>query len=208
MNHAVVHQAASLLLAYPGPDWPGHLDLVGRALAVVPAPPARLLLRFRDHVREQDTLDLAARYVTTFDRSGRRTLHLTYYTDGDTRRRGASLAEIKALYRASGWRPEEAELPDFLPLMLEFAARCPERGGPLLRGHRAALDLLSAALHKYRSPYADVLDAVRATLPQASARERRAVGEIAQAGPPSESVGLDLTPYPTVTQHSSQGARR
>ncbi|MER7134647.1 nitrate reductase molybdenum cofactor assembly chaperone [Streptosporangium saharense] len=205
---ALLHQAASLLLTYPGPAWPDTLDLVRRALPADRSPAARLLLRFCDHAAEQDPFDLASRYVTTFDRSGRRTLHLTYYTDGDTRRRGASLARIKALYRDGGWRPDEAELPDFLPLMLEFAARRPESGGPLLREHRAALDLLAAALHKHRSPYADVLDAVRATLPPATARERRTAGEIAQAGPPSESVGLDLAPYPTVTQHSSQGARR
>ncbi|GAA3129516.1 nitrate reductase molybdenum cofactor assembly chaperone [Streptosporangium carneum] len=205
MSRVVVRQAASLLLAYPGPDWPRRLDLVRRALAPLSGPETRSLLLFCDHAAFEDPLDLAGRYVATFDRSGRRTLHLTYYTDGDTRRRGASLAGIKALYRSCGWRPDDAELPDFLPLMLEFAARCPDQGERLLREHRAALDLLATALRKHRSPYADVVDAVRATLPAATARERRAAAETA-AGPPSESVGID--PYPLVPQPSRQGARR
>ncbi|MEV7006693.1 nitrate reductase molybdenum cofactor assembly chaperone [Streptosporangium sp. NPDC051022] len=206
MIRLVVRQAASLLLTYPGPGWPDRLDLVRETLARVPAPATRPLLRFCAYAESADPLDLADRYVATFDRTGRRTLHMTYYTDGDTRRRGVSLAAVKALYRSCGWQSGDAELPDFLPLMLEFAARCPEQGERLLRDHRAGLDLLAAALRKYHSPYADVLDAVRATLPDATARERRTVRAMAEAGPPAESVGLD--PYPTVTQQPSQGARR
>ncbi len=206
MIRTVIHQAASLLLTYPGPGWPERLNLVREALTPLPGQQARSLLRFCAHAASADPLDLAGRYVATFDRSGRRTLHLTYYTDGDTRRRGASLARLKALYRSHGWRPEDEELPDFLPVMLEFAARCPEPGERLLRDHRAALDLLASALRRYGSPYTDVLDAVRATLPSATAQEQRTLGALAEAGPPVESVGLD--PYPAFTQQPGQGARR
>ncbi|NUR90606.1 MAG: nitrate reductase molybdenum cofactor assembly chaperone [Nonomuraea sp.] len=162
-----VHQAASLLLSYPGDDWPDRLALVRDALGPLRAEPARLLGGFCAEAAALDPIAAAADYVTTFDRSGRRTLHLTYYSDGDTRRRGQSLLEIKSVYRAHGWQPEGRELPDFLPLMLEFAARVPRAGERLLRDHRPGLDLLLAGLMTARSRYCSVVEAVRMTLPAA-----------------------------------------
>ncbi len=131
--------------------------------------------------------------MTTFDRSRRRTLHLSYYTDGDTRRRGATLAAWKARYRAHGWECPPDELPDHLPLVLEFAAHCPGPGTELLCEHRAGLHLLHCALIKHTSPYAHVLEAILATLPQPTHDDRAAARSLATAGPPTESVGL--APY-------------
>lgn len=194
MSRPVVHQAASLLLRYPDHDWPERLRTVRAALEPVPGADVGLLLRFCDQVRETAPLDLAARYVVTFDRSRRRCLYLTYYTDGDTRRRGASLAQLKTLYRSHGWQPPEDELPDFLPLMLEFAARTPDLKASLLIDHRPGLELLRLALTSYRSPYADVVEAVCRTLPGASPATREAALRLARTGPPAESVGL--LPFP------------
>ncbi|MGI5327078.1 respiratory nitrate reductase subunit gamma [Actinomadura nitritigenes] len=70
----------------------------------------------------------------------RRTLDLTYHTDGDTRRRGGSLARLKGVLHEHGWEPGERRLPDFLPVLLEFAARCPDPGERLLREHRPGND--------------------------------------------------------------------
>ncbi|GII65729.1 nitrate reductase molybdenum cofactor assembly chaperone [Sphaerisporangium krabiense] len=195
-----VHQAASLLLTYPGADWQDRLALVRRALAPLRGAPAATLRGFCAGMATADPLELAADYVATFDRSARRTLHMTYYTDGDTRRRGGSLAEIKALYRAHGWRPDDAELPDFLPLMLEFAARCPRPGAELLRRHRPGLDVLQTALRRHRSPYADVVAAVAETLPPARP------GPAGPAAPPAERVGLD--PFPAAPAGSPREVRR
>ncbi|KAK1185966.1 nitrate reductase molybdenum cofactor assembly chaperone [Streptomyces sp. NBS 14/10] len=185
-----VHQAAALLLGYPDRHWPARLTLVRDALGEVTGPGTAPLLRFCAAVRDIPVLDLAARYVVTFDRSRRRTLHLTYYTDGDTRRRGGSLAEWKARYRAHGWAPPEDELPDYLPLALEFAARCPAPGTRLLSEHRPAIELLRMALADHDSPYAEVLRAVCDTLPGASPADRATALALARGGPPAEAVGL------------------
>ncbi|MFJ9850441.1 nitrate reductase molybdenum cofactor assembly chaperone [Streptomyces sp. NPDC101150] len=160
-----VHQAASLLLGYPDASWPQRVGQVAAAVGRLDGTAAGLLLRFCRETASVPLLDLAARYVTTFDRSRRRTLHLTHYTDGDTRRRGASLAALKARYRAHGWEPADGELPDFLPAVLEFAARCPEAGTALLDEHCGSLDLLLRALDDHHSPYAHVVRAVRSTVP-------------------------------------------
>ncbi|MFE9611232.1 nitrate reductase molybdenum cofactor assembly chaperone [Streptomyces sp. NPDC006012] len=185
-----VHQSAALLLSYPDDRWPSRLALVGESLALLGGPGTAPLRAFCEAVRDIPVLTLAERYVTTFDRSRRRTLHLTYYTDGDTRRRGGSLAEWKRRYRAHGWTPPEDELPDHLPLALEFAARCPDPGTRLLTDHRAALELLRMALEDFGSPYAHVVRGVCATLPGQGPADRAAALRLARGGPAVELVGL------------------
>ncbi|MDQ1015576.1 nitrate reductase molybdenum cofactor assembly chaperone [Streptomyces afghaniensis] len=207
MSTALIHQAASLLLLHPDRDWPRRLQLVTDALGGVPPAQAEPLARFCAAVTGVSALELSARYVTTFDRSRRRTLHLTYYTDGDTRRRGQSLLNWRELYRAHGWQPPADELPDFLPLALEFAARCPEPGRRALRDHRAALELLRLALHEHRSPYADVLEAVCGTLPGPSPADRAAALRLARSGPPTESVGLPPFPGRPTIPHVEEISR-
>ncbi|MEW2287530.1 nitrate reductase molybdenum cofactor assembly chaperone [Streptomyces sp. NPDC047841] len=192
----LIHQAASLLLHHPADDWPAVAALVSEELKDLPGRPAELLRTFCGSVSTAGVLELSARYISTFDRSRRRTLHLTYYTDGDTRRRGASLLRWRELYTTHGWEPPADELPDFLPLALEFAARCPEPGRQALQDHRAALELLRLALREHRSPYADVLEAVCGTLPGASPADRAAALRLARTGPPAEPVGL--LPFPAV----------
>lgn len=199
-SSAPVYQAASLLLTYPDPEtWPRRVDAVRTVLSDpavlhgLPAGCADALLRFCRNVDGVAPLDLAARYVATFDRTRRRTLDLTYYTDGDTRRRGGSLARLKGVLHEHGWEPGGGRLPDFLPVLLEFAARCPDPGEALLREHRPGLDLLRHALDAYGSPYTDVLLAVRDALPGPgpTAADRAAVRDLALGGPPVETVGLE-----------------
>ncbi|MGY6023988.1 nitrate reductase molybdenum cofactor assembly chaperone [Streptomyces spinosirectus] len=163
-QHRAVHQAASLLLNYPDQRWPAHRALVLESIGGLSGPAAESLRRFCRRTADVPLLDLAAQYVTTFDRSRRRTLHLAHYTDGDTRHRGASLAALKARYRQYGWVPSGGEPPDHLPAVLEFAARCPAAGRAVLHEHRGALALLAAGLAAEGSPYLDVIRAVRATL--------------------------------------------
>jgi nitrate reductase molybdenum cofactor assembly chaperone NarJ/NarW len=163
-QHRTVHQAAALLLHYPDQRWPARRALVLESIGSLSGPAAAPLLRFCRRTEDVPLLDLAAQYATTFDRSGRRTLHLTHYTDGDARRRGASLAALKSRYRQHGWQPRGGEPPDHLPAVLEFAARCPAAGRAVLHEHRGALGLLAAGLAAHGSPYLDVIRAVRATL--------------------------------------------
>ncbi|MFC4048742.1 nitrate reductase molybdenum cofactor assembly chaperone [Actinomadura syzygii] len=171
MTDRIVYQSASLLLCYPSDDWPETLSLVSRSLAAVRGAAARSLARFCERAAGTGTpLDLGARYVATFDRTRRRTLYLTYYTDGDTRTRGGRLASLKAYYRRHGWVGPDRELPDFLPLMLEFAARDPDAGRPLLADHRPGLDMLRRGLRAYGSDYEHVLDAVCAAVPEGRRR--------------------------------------
>jgi nitrate reductase delta subunit len=128
--------------------------------------------------------------VETFDLRRRCALYLTYYRHGDTRRRGMALLAFKTAYRAAGLAPSADDLPDYLPVVLDFAAVAPA-GAELLRRHRADLELLRRALHEAGTPYAAVLDAVCAQLPRLGRRDLLRVRAAQQQDPPTEEVGLE-----------------
>jgi nitrate reductase molybdenum cofactor assembly chaperone NarJ/NarW len=191
-HRVVTWQLASLLLQYPDEEGLGRLPLVERATGALPAAVRNPLERFLGHLRSTPPPQLAAEYVATFDLKRRCCLYLTYYAYGDTRKRGMALLRFKAAYRAAGLELRDEELPDHLAVVLEFAATGDPVGGRrLLVEHRAGLELLRLALADAGSPYADVVDAVSATLPGIGPRDRDAVLRLAAAGPPGEDVGLE-----------------
>lgn len=190
-RHAMAWQAQSLLLAYPDDHLPAYARLVRPALAQLPDEVAGPLRRFLDHVEATPLLELATDYVATLDNKKRCSLFLTYYAHGDTRNRGVALLRLKQTYQRAGFNLVEDELPDHLAVVLEFAAASePTAAMRLLCAHRAGIELLRLALRAERSPWADVLESVSATLPELRGDEATAVARLAAAGPPEEQVGL------------------
>ena len=204
-----VYKLCSLQLLYPDDDL---LDARGElqvAVAGLPrSPAAEALARFCDWWTGQGPLALQQHYVETFDLHKRCGLYVTFYGEGDRRDRGPALLRLKRLYRAAGLPLEGAgELPDYLPVMLEFAAHAPDgRGEIVLREHRAAIELVRHGLHERGTPYAHVLDALCLTLGESSAGDRARALKLAAAGPPRELVGLDPFAPPEIVP--STGARR
>jgi nitrate reductase delta subunit len=192
-------EAASLLLRYPSPD---VLDRDAEIAAVVAGLPSRLrepLQRFLAHRRETQPIDLEQEYVETFDTRRRSTLNISYYLYGDTRRRGVALLRLKRMYAAAGLLLESDELPDHLPVMLEFAALAPDGYGEhVLQEHRVGIELLLLSLRDGGRPHADVLAAVSAALPRLGLSQTRAVRRLAAEGPPDEQVGLEPFAPPEV----------
>ncbi|MBO0702229.1 MAG: nitrate reductase molybdenum cofactor assembly chaperone, partial [Candidatus Dormibacteraeota bacterium] len=108
--------------------------------------------------------------------------------------RGLSLLRLKRLYRAAGLVLDGSELPDYLPVMLEFAELAPDGvGARLLAEHRPGLELLRLHLTEIRSPYAHLLEAVCAGLPRLRLPDLEEVRRMLREGPPHEDVGLE--PY-------------
>jgi nitrate reductase delta subunit len=101
-----------------------------------------------------------------------------------------AMLAFKAAYRAAGYDPADDELPDYLPLVLDFAALHPQ-GERLLRAHRADLELLLRALRQAESPYAHVVEAVCSLLPAMRRPDLAAVRKAWADGPPAEDVGLE-----------------
>jgi nitrate reductase delta subunit len=187
----VIWQSVSLLLDYPDQDVLARTALLRSASRTVPASIGESLRSFLDHLESTPLPDLQAAYVETFDTRRRCNLFLTYFAHGDTRKRGMALLRFKQTYLASGFELDEAELPDHLCVVLEYAATVDQvRGRDLMLDHRAGLELLRLSLLDLGSPWASLVDAVTATLPPLRGDERDAVRRLAAEGPPEEEVGL------------------
>lgn len=199
MDAAVVFQAAGMLLGYPDEALLDRVDLVEAAVATTPA--AGHFAPTIAHLRSKPLMELQAWHVAEFDLSRRHALHLTYWTNGDTRQRGEALAAIKQVYRDSGLVVDlQGELPDYLPMVLEFAATGDaELGRALLNRFRASLELLRMALERDHLPQAGLLAAVCDELGGVSPTTVEDVKRLRE-GPPTETVGIGSTllPYPTV----------
>ena len=192
----IAWQSASLLLGYPDEAMGDQLDLVEAAAPQLPRHVGGPLLECVARLRATTLAQLEADYVETFDSRRRHNLFLTYFAHGDTRKRGVALLRFKQTYLSSGYLLDEAELPDHLCVVLEYAATIDaNRGQDLLLDHRAGLELLRLGLVEESSLWAGAVEAVCATLPSLKGEERAAIRKLAADGPPAEEVGL--TPYGT-----------
>jgi nitrate reductase delta subunit len=203
---ATVLQAASVCLQYPDAAVLALLPTVRTAVdELPPGRPRERLTTFLDTADATAPGRAAQHYVEVFDTRRRCCLYLTWWSDGETRRRGGALAALKGRYRSAGAEFQGSELPDFLPAVLEFAATTDLTGGlALLQEHRAAVELLRLALIEAGTPYAAPVEAVCALLPGPSPTDVAAAKALARNGPRREQVGLDLAPFGSVPQ----GVRR
>lgn len=207
-DRRVVWRLAALLLDYPGAKTLALLDQLADAAGELPAEVRDQLLPLVDHLRGTDPITLAQTYVETFDMRRRASLHLTFYAYGDTRKRGMALLRFKHAYRHAGVELGDEELPDHLPVLLEFASTVDPIGGERLLGeHVPVLELLRLSLGDTGSPYAGALAAVLATLPPVTTADRRRIAELAAQGPPEEEVGLDPFAIDPSLFDTSEGRR-
>jgi nitrate reductase molybdenum cofactor assembly chaperone NarJ/NarW len=191
-DQRLLWRIAALLLDYPSAPTLAMTDQLITAAGELPDSVGEPLLHVLHEFRTADPMQLAVRYVETFDMRRRSSLHLTYYAYGDTRKRGMALLRFKHAYRQAGLQLGDDELPDFLPVVLEFAATIDQlQGERLLAEHVPVLELLRLSLADSGSAYASVVAAILATLPPISTADRRRIAELAAQGPPEEEVGLE-----------------
>jgi nitrate reductase delta subunit len=201
----IAWQTVSLLLDYPSSEMLERLDMIRGASHDLPMALGDSIRGFADHLEQTSLPELQADYVETFDNRRRCNLFLTYFAHGDTRKRGMALLRFKQTYLSAGYDLDDAELPDHLCVVLEFAATVDqERGRRLMLDHRAGLELLRISLADLSSPWAALIDVVSSTLPALRGDERDAVRRLAAEGPPEEEVGL----APFAAPQFSPGATR
>ena len=208
MNRAVLYQATSVCLGYPDDEVLGLAGVIRSAIAESAPGAAGSFAPLLDWWAATPAAEVRRQYVEVFDLSKRHALYLSYWTDGDTRRRGMVLVDFLQRYRDAGLDlGDSGELPDDLPLVLEFARHRPDEGAALLQEYRASLELIRLALAERGSPYAGVVAAVCATLPGRSPEDRQQAMAMAVPSTPTESVGLD--PYdPRLLPVETVGGRR
>ena len=150
----------SSLFAYPTSPW---LDF-DQLRRMVSEPQYSLIRKqvqgFLDTVQEQTLEQVAQQYVMTFDFSENSNLDLTSLLCLDDRKRGLLLANLKSIYHQAGLEVESGELPDYLPMILEFLSVAgPEDSKVVLDIVRPGMEKLGEQLKKNNSLYAGVVEA-------------------------------------------------
>nr|WP_232012575.1 nitrate reductase molybdenum cofactor assembly chaperone [Propionibacterium australiense] len=190
-----VEMACSLLLDYPADELADQIGAVRAELAGLPAPVAGHIEAFCARTETLGLRSLREHYVETFDQRRRCALYLSYYAEGDTRGRGQAIWAFREIMRAAGFEQRREELTDYLPIVLEFAALDEQgMGEELLQTHREGLEVIRAALVEVGSPYAELLEALVAVLPEPDAATIASYHKLISQGPPTELVGLSAGP--------------
>ncbi|MDJ0350075.1 nitrate reductase molybdenum cofactor assembly chaperone [Cryobacterium sp. PH29-G1] len=205
----IAHMAASILLDYPTPERRAQFALVEASVVDLPHPLRRTFDEFFAAVNDQSQQELETHFTATFDLKRKCCPYLTYYAAGDTRRRGMALVRFVEAYRAAGWQVGADELPDYLPMVLEFSARSDSPiAQELLAAHRDGIEVLRTALEKFDSPYARIVEAVSLSLPVIDEETRERYLNLVNEGPPTETVGMtylgNLKPF---SAHANEDVR-
>ena len=154
----------SALLSYPTSEMRAALDemagLIERSPLIAPAERPGLLALIAS-LGEGDLLDAEERYCELFDRGRALSLHLFEHLHGESRDRGTAMVELKQLYRAAGFGLVGNELPDYLPVVLEYLS-CRElpEARDMLVDCAHILQVIARALIARQSNYAAVLQAL------------------------------------------------
>lgn len=147
----------SALLAYPTEELLvalPELRHVMRSEAVLPRRNREQVEMLIDDLAGRDLVDAEERYVLLFDRTRSLSLHLFEHVYGESRDRGQAMVDLLKLYEDAGFSPTASELPDFVPLFLEFAStRAPADALELVVQPGHVFAALAERLRKRKSPY-------------------------------------------------------
>jgi nitrate reductase delta subunit len=163
------YRILSALLLYPEPELVAALAEIEAGLA------ADLPLRARlapllVHLAEHDMITLQQTYVQTFDRTPTHSLHLFEHIHGESRDRGQAMVDLMEEYRKHGLHMVGDELPDYVPLFLEFLSQLDDAGeaGRLLGDAVHVLAYIGRKLAANASPYACVFEVLESLSPVAA----------------------------------------
>jgi nitrate reductase delta subunit len=177
----------SALLSYPTSELQDAADSLRDTLrdeALLPDSTQQGLETLIGELAASDLYDLQERYVDLFDRGRSLSLYLFEHVHGESRDRGQAMIDLKTLYESHGLDTASSELPDFLPLFLEFLSTLPLDEARDLLGQTAHINAsLGERLRKRDAPYAvlfeaiDLLAAATPDSPNAEIRSELADGD-------------------------------
>ena len=186
-ERATLLKLLGLCLAYPDSSIVEAWPEMEEAAAGLSDPLARKgLLDYMALLKAQPLLALQEHYTAVFDMNPSASLNLTFHLMGDREERGIALAELLDVYRRAGFEPAVNELPDYLPLLLEFLAASPQsETHTLVRRCLAAVPEIAGRLRKSGSMFVAPLELVRGAFPETTGAFR-SPGE----GSPSSASGV------------------
>lgn len=172
-----IYKVLSALLEYPEQELIDNMPEVRAVIdenTDIDAEEKAALLKFLDFLESKPLIEVQADYVNTFDRTPEHSLHMTHHLFGDEsdRNRGPALIDLSEMFKEYGVKTVTNELPDYLPLLLEFASYLDSNEATVfLSDVNKVLSLLADNLTKANSPYAVPLSIIksRATLTRLAA---------------------------------------
>lgn len=160
------YRALAVLLSYPTRETAALMPAVMAALEAERLAPALMLRKLKplaDELSAPDLYEVQSRYVDLFDRTRSLSLQLYEHVHGESRDRGQAMVELLKLYSSRGLELTAKELPDHLPVFLEFLSQQPADEAAVLLGEAAhVLEALRERLKRRESAYAFVFDALLA----------------------------------------------
>jgi nitrate reductase delta subunit len=153
-----------LLMSYPKPEWVSHLEDCKSLLMqeqFLPKKHMRAVLKFIENLATVDLYSAQEEYVETFDRGRSHSLHLFEHIHGESRDRGQAMVNLSSAYEEKGFFIDQAELPDYIPLFLEFLSLCPiDEALELLAEPIDIMATIAVRLKKRNSSYNVLFDAL------------------------------------------------
>ncbi len=147
----------SLLLSYPQPEWMVELDRLEALLEEEKeqnGAARKQLANLFQALRVETLLESEQTYVATFDRNPSHSLHLFEHVHGESRDRGSAMVNLIEEYRKNGLDMNTDELPDYVPLFLEYLSQLPDQDALAMLGEAVdVLALIGRKLKGSNSPY-------------------------------------------------------
>lgn len=160
----IVLRAIGALLDYPRPEIRALLPEIADAISTSPLLRSQerdSLLGLVEFIRTAEALVAEEQYVELFDRGRATSLYLFEHVHGEGRDRGTAMVELKAVYQAAGFELSSRELPDYLPVVLEYlSCRDLAEAKAMLRDCAHLLRAIGGALLQRKSRYAAALQAL------------------------------------------------
>ncbi|MFN3227798.1 MAG: nitrate reductase molybdenum cofactor assembly chaperone [Hyphomicrobiales bacterium] len=157
-------KALSLILSYPTLELQQAMPEIGGVLASenrLTAVARRDLRPLVEELANRDIYELEEQYVMLFDRSRTLSLNLFEHVHGESRDRGGAMVSLIETYREGGFDPATSELPDHLPVLLEFLATRPaSEARDTLADAAHIFSALSERLVRRESVYAGLFNAL------------------------------------------------
>jgi len=158
-------KAISAILSYPTEELQAAGPELKEALAqgdLLTPELVDLMSRLVDDITGQEIYEVQERYVGIFDRARTLSLNLFEHVHGESRDRGPAMVDLVETYRAGGFEPIASELPDHLPVLLEFLASRPiEEVRDILGDTAHILENLQTRLTRRESVYAAAMAALQ-----------------------------------------------
>ncbi len=158
-----LYKVLAVLLEYPRKELVDNWDEMQQLVSELTDLQVEDKSRLTDFISWASDLSLTkfqAKYVDNFDMTAANSLYLTYHLfDEQDRERGPALIQLSELYKSTGFEISDGELPDYLPLILEYVSTMDDAASAqaFLKQTSQAADIIASNLEKNASPYAPLI---------------------------------------------------